>query len=392
VRWRTRDDMAATQELGRALTATLETRAPRYFHSNSTAADRQPRASATLPVTLTGVRERRFSTLFDFEVAAQALVVKAPSGRRHRALAQDSGETALPDSLRLTPRVRPEQKGVREFRALRAIQEHFDALADRRFGCVRVLDYLPEFGALCMERVPAESLARYLAGARRAGPRAELPAAAAQGFRNAGTWLRIFHAAPGLEHTRTRHERREDLRASLLRFLDYLDSHGQRPELLSELRSALPAAVESRLPPLLPTGLCHGDFAPHNLLCDASGRITALDTQAAWRAPIYEDLAHFAVSLDGPALFLLTDGRPPQRSDQCRVLRELLAGYFGDEKLPRAALALFEIQARLARWAALVHHADAAQGLRRAAKRGRLALISRGIASRIAACTRELRA
>ncbi len=386
-----REAMSETQDLGRALAALLAQRAPRYFEGtpSGAAGDRQPQLASTRAVKPTGVRERRFSTFFDFEIETHPVLVKVPSGRRHSALARSAGSGALPESLRLAPRVAPEQKGLREYRALLAMEQHFRALSDRRFGTVPVLDFLPEFAALCMERVAAEGLERRLNAARWMRNSAA-QAVAACGVRNAGSWLRIFHASPPLEHTRSCSEQREELIDSLLRFVEYLEPRGAAPDLVRLLRECLPAAAHAQLPEPLPLGLSHGDFAPRNLLCDAAGRVTALDTQAGWRAPIYADLAHFLVAVEATPLRLFGGIRIPATAFERSLRSELLAGYFGAEPAPRAALALFEIQEWLARWAAIVHHADAARGLRRAAKSGRRLLASRSIAGCVAACVEEL--
>lgn len=340
-------------------------------------------------VKLTRVHERRFSTLFDFEIAARPIVVKAPSGRRHEALARGEDVEALPESLRITPRIAPEQKGLREYRALFAIEQLFQALSDRRFGAVHVLDFLPEFAALCMERITAESLERRLNSARwLSGP--DACAIALRGVRNVGTWLRIFHGSPPLEHTRTRSERRSELVDSLLHFIAYLEPRGAARDLVRALREQIPAAASARLPEQLPLGLSHGDFAPRNLFCDAEGRVTALDTQAGWRAPIYADLAHFLVAVEATPLRLFGGVRIPISAFERSLRSELLCGYFGAEPPPRAALAFFELQEWLARWAALVHHAEVAQGMRRVAKSGRRRFAARSIASCVAGCVERL--
>jgi aminoglycoside phosphotransferase (APT) family kinase protein len=381
---------ASAPEIARSVRARLAQRAGRYFAAGAARAGaahgREPLDASR--IRLSRIRERRFSTLFDFEIAGRPVLVKAGAGRRHRRLATTGSPGALPDALRLVPRTPHGQKAAREFRALAAIERHFALHPDPRFASVRALDYFPDFSALCMERLDCENLEFALRRAARS-PSATARAGAERALGHAGSWLRVFHAMEPLEHTTPLHLFHEELVACFDSLLDYLVARGESVAFVRELGREIHAALK-RLPDPLPAGLAHGDFAPRNLLLDEAGRLIALDTQAGNLAPIHSDLAHFLVALATPPLQPLwrSPVHAAQRHGHWRDA--FLAGYFGGAALPRNALALFEIREWLARWAALDHHARAARGWRRALKYARYRRNARGIAERIEALRSEL--
>jgi hypothetical protein len=244
------------------------------------------------------VRERRFCTLFDFEIGGLELLVKSGIGRRHRALGESRSPGALPDALRLVPRTPPADKAAREFRALAEIERHFREQRDPRFGYVHPFDYFSDLPALCIERSRAETLEKLLRRSE-CNPSSSSNGHAERALQNAGSWLRIFHAMDPLEHTRPLDLRHPELLGSIKALSEFLAARGEAAALLRALRAELPIALK-QLPDPLPCGLAHSDFAPRNLLCDASGRISAIDTQAWNISPIYADLAHFRIALVTP--------------------------------------------------------------------------------------------
>jgi hypothetical protein len=87
-----------------------------------------------------------------------------------------------------------------------------------------------------------------------------------------------------------------------------------------------------------------------NVLVDENARVTVIDTIGAWRGPIYNDLSYFLYQLDSPLLPLRRKRgfRGPEIA-QCRA--EFVAGYFGGDAVPHAAIALFELRLLLQLWA-----------------------------------------
>ena len=67
-----------------------------------------------------------------------------------------------------------------------------------------------------------------------------------------------------------------------------------------------------------------------------------------------------------------------------------LAGYFGNNRVPTAAIRLFECQHLLAIWILQLHHYRRATGVRKLVKRGRLTLWSGYIARYIRSTLQEL--
>ena len=104
------------------------------------------------------------------------------------------------------------------------------------------------------------------------------------------------------------------------------------------------------MPANLPLGLGHGDYAMRNLLVGENDRITAFDTCAKWKVPIYEDIAYFLVQLETNGLQVLTQGFAFRAETIATYQRGFLAGYFGGAHVPIELIRLFKIQLLLDSW------------------------------------------
>jgi hypothetical protein len=285
---------------------------------------------------------RPFSELYEFtiqsDVMARRVFVKIP-------FLDHSRPQAEADRPRLFPPVIPKQMALLEYNAMQQIRDQFSASGDARFGSVRVLDLLQQPDALVMAKVEGMTLRRASAHAAKRKTR--------DGdfgivFQNVGEWLSRYHQLPSLEQTTERSATRADFVAGTERFLDYLAAAGAARWMLS-LGESLIRESESTLPETLPLGLAHGDFAPRNVIVSPDHRITVLDTLARWRAPIYEDIALFLLSLRlRSSLQTLWSSEPPQPAGSARAF---LAGYFGASRIDGdwPVIRLFLLQALLDR-------------------------------------------
>jgi len=302
-----------------------------------------------LRIEFTGAREGRLSSVQRVRIGVgtveRALVVKLPPG----AVASPAPGGTAPGRPRVAPLLDAETKFENERDALRALERHFDALGDGRFGCVRMLDYLPDVRAIVMESAPGAPLRDLLARASRfrgsIGAADPTPAIEA-----AGAWLRAFHGIPPLPHTRVREASRKDFIESIHRFADFLGSAHAAPRLMSRVAAVAEASALECLPRMLPLATSHGDLAPRNILIEPSGRVTVLDTRAAWCAPIYEDIGFFVVALRTPRVQAYSLGFAFGRRAIARYEEAFLRGYFGGEDPPASRLRLFELQALLDKW------------------------------------------
>ncbi len=292
-----------------------------------------------LQVKLAAVVQRQASVACRYEISdgkTQRLVrVKLPSPASTLPPFGSESPTA---SLRL------------EYEALLAIQEHFTALHDARFGVIRVLDFVPDYPAIVMEDLSGPTLRRVFLDTARwhARPARER---AYRGFRNAGAWLRAFHSIPAKEEQRNGGADPAEVAQSIARNAQVLG------EILSEgndfrgLAEEAAAQVSDLLARPLPVGLRHGDFAMRNLLCDGDSRITASDTRARSRVVCYQDLAYFLTESTTLGLQRLTGGLAFDRRHLVRCEQEFLQGYFQEEPPPQGALRLYRTAALLEKWA-----------------------------------------
>ena len=346
----------------------LRDRAHAYFPQLS---GREPR------VQLVDQRVRWNSVLCAFVVSTDAgdrrLQVKLPRRRLSDSAAENGAVKPRP---RLFPLPDSDGKSELEYSTLSRIHDHFAKLNDPRFGAMRVLDYLPENRALVMEHVPHPSLSRVLMRCCRPAIRSSNTDGV---VRNAGSWLRIYHQLPGLTHTRDRHETRADFLRSFTEFADYLAVACRNAPWVESVATGAASLADSVLPEFLPMGMSHGDYAPRNIFVGAGERVIVFDTLARWRAPIYEDIAHFliALKLARPQVYSL--GLAFGASFLARQEREFLRGYFGDETIPIPAIRLFEKLVLMDKWASLLHQYQGSTGIFRLARLGLLSVWSRPI-------------
>jgi aminoglycoside phosphotransferase (APT) family kinase protein len=310
-----------------------------------------------------GSREGALSTVYRFRIRSRDLqrdvVVKLPPSRRTGDSGPASGATRRP---RVAPLLDPCTKYQSEHAALRAIEQHFDGLDDARFGAVRMLDFLSADHAVVMEETRGRSLTSLAADANRLrrplGSR-RLESA----FGNTGAWLRSYHDLPALAHTRVRSATRKEFVTSvqgLTRFL--VSAHPTAQLVLDRVTSQIEALASAWLSPTLPLGTGHGDLAPRNVIVDPSGRVTVLDTRAAWRVPIYEDIAYFLTAAKTPRVQAASLGLAFGRAALGRLERAFLRGYFAGDPIPTDRIRLFEIQSLLDKWASNTQGREQSRG------------------------------
>lgn len=318
-------------------------------------------------VELRRTSRRTNSTLHEFVVGGgeteHVVLVKQPP----RAPAQSlSG----PDRPRLFPKSRPELKSRFEYRAMAAIERHIARMGDPRFGAVRVLELLPDQQSLVMEKARERSLSGLLLRALPLPPRLATRERLGRIMRNCGSWLRRYHGLPGLKHTESRGAGRAVFVDAISRFTAYLARATGRPS-FERLGAEMADVAEAVLPPELPLGLGHGDYAPRNVLTALTGQIRVIDTQGRWKAPIYEDISHFLTAIKASTPQVLTGGRFCRPRTAAYLERHFLAGYFEDQSVPLDRIRLFECQTLVERWSAMAYRAQESHGWKRLAKGGR---------------------
>jgi aminoglycoside phosphotransferase (APT) family kinase protein len=344
-----------------ALVAHLEAHARSYYPDLGGAAPR---------VELLRTRTRTNAWLHSFRLIggerSHEVVAKV---RRPRRRPLSEADTPL------TPIVADDRKLECEYNALAWIQRHLEPANDPRFGCVRVLELVPQLGAFVMESVPGTNLGGALDPILR-GRVPELAPSLRQAVRNSGAWLAAYHRLPALPQTRSEPETSEAFAASLAELVEGvaldrwsgIDPLALERRLVDRARKALPAE--------LPLGLGHGDYRPGNLLAGPSGRVFGIDTFATWRGPVFSDLGHYLFSLKSARrqIYAPAGRRWPAALDE--VESGFLAGYFAGDRVPIEAIRLFEIQHLLYRWS---RAARAARwpGLAGWGKRARLTLKTR---------------
>jgi hypothetical protein len=290
---------------------------------------------------------------------------------------------------RLFPLCDVQDKAPFEYAALSAIHQHFHGLADPRFGAVRPLAVVPQDRTIVMEDARSTNLARLLERCHRFAFR-DKPRRIQKAIRNAGAWLRRYHGLSPLSHTQIRHADREEFLDSVERIGSFLIGAVGYDELLRAAIGQVAVVAHAELPAQLPLGLSHTDFAPRNVLVDATGSIAVIDTLGRWQAPIYEDAGYFLMALRTGGLQMYLQGWWLSERLLNEFEQAFLEGYFGDALPSRQAVRLFEVQSLLYRWVSISHGAHESMGIRRLGKRCRLTATNRFLANELKRLMREL--
>ena len=258
-----------------------------------------------------------------------------------------------------------ERRSELEFDALHAIDEHFRGLDDSRFTTVRPISLEPSRSAFAMAELEGMPLDRLLAVAGSIGVSDDDDSVSTTLLESAGAWLAQYHELPLAP---IHHQTREELIDALRLTASELPRGFTPARPIRELCERTIGFIESQLPEVLPTGLTHGDFWSGNVLVDAVGRVAVIDTFAASRTPIFEDLAYFIFQLKTPNL------RGPARISARTLAREqrFLEGYFAGAEIPLATLRIFELCVLIRKWAGRCHRCFQQSGAKQIWKRVRL--------------------
>lgn len=264
----------------------------------------------------------------------------------------ESNETSATPRPRLFPEIAPITNGLREYRALESIETHFENLDPARFGVVSILDLLESPYVVVMEKCKEGDLKSLMKRATRFhNPSSSQSLCNA--LANTGAWLREFHLLEDLEHTDVRHAERPSFVDAVERFSDGLIQQLGRHSYFEGLCRKLVRSAERHLPDKIPLAVVHGDFAPRNILVDDASQVTVFDTQRRWRAPLYEDLAYFLMSLKTPGPQVRTQGLLFSQKQLAEWETAFLTAYFEESDTPLQAVRLYETLLTLEWWCAI---------------------------------------
>lgn len=307
-------------------------------------------------VRLIGEQHRASSSLYRFEVVNQlvrfnifAKGISLKNGPR-----QD--ESARVDSRpRLAPGpTEPGEKTWLEYNALQAMYGYFEMLGNPSFGAIRVLDFIQNPKTIVMEEHSDPSLRSLFAKTNRLNHLRGRAPELRRAFFNAGAWLKAYSTIPKVENVTTRLPHREDFNESVLNFTGFLSRISGDASFFQRVKETVIPAANKIMPGDLPLGIGHGDYAMRNILVGVNDRITAFDTCAKWRVPVYEDIAYFLVQLETNGLQVLTQGFAFHTDTIATYQKEFLAGYFGEAHIPIEVIRLFQIQLLLDSWSSQV--------------------------------------
>lgn len=330
-----------------------------------------------LEVAVQSIQVRQFAVLCEWKVVSghwnKTLLAKIKKDDEVDPLAVDRG---VHESY-FVPR--PDRKGA-EYEAMSKIQRNFDALADPRFFSVPVLDSLIDDRVLVLEKVPVRSCKRML----RSCANPVLPTATRHRMwevvQRTGSWLRNYHQMGRHEAGTERGTQNGDFLNWIHAAETFLSQQGHGRKFLQRTERRMRQAAHELLPEQLPSSTLHNDFAPRNVLIDHQGRIGAIDTLMEWRGCVWEDIAHFVVSIHTNKLRTLSCGVLFSKQFFDELECRFVESYFGVDPVPWPAIRLYQAQVALTKWAAMVH---AQQRKRYLGRASRLTISSRQFAAYI---------
>ncbi|MDQ3867020.1 MAG: aminoglycoside phosphotransferase family protein [Actinomycetota bacterium] len=310
----------------------LHERAPVYFDEFR---------GMDVSATLVHGRQRRYSTIYRFELAAG-------DSRRRVFVKLRPADSARSPRPRATPAIAPGNALALYHDALRATHDHFQALADPRFSAVRPLDFVPEIDALVMEEAEGEQLWKLLRPASRLHPLASVDLDDV--LSNAGGWLREFHRIRPRHAVTTIHDGQAGFVELLTALTDYLGESLGEKAFFDRVAAKTRILAEGTLVEPLPLGLHFGDYGLTNVLVAPNARVTGIDMLANWCTPIYVDIAYFLTGIKTYRKQIATQGLAFGRERLAAFERQFLVGYFGRTSVPTREIRLFEVLRLLERW------------------------------------------
>ena len=298
----------------------------------------------------------------DPRVRSQLMRVRVTSGgafRRTIIVKHAPDEPVVVDDRpRLVAPMEPTERLTQEFEALRLVADRFADGDDPGLGAVRPLGILPETHALAMEAYAGRPLHETLIPGL---IRQTSELRATRLVERAGHWLHAFHDLPADDRP-VRQGSRAEIAEAFHAVGRFLTAQGAPADIAAVAETG--ARAVTRLADPLPIALCHGDFAPRNILIDQTGRVAVIDISVRWRAPVYEDLASLLVALRMSRANALTRGYVFGPAVG-RLEPAFLHGYFDGAPIPRAAIRVYELLLVLDKWAARVSRTSDRPGRRR---------------------------
>lgn len=315
-------------------------------HLRANADQYLPRWSDDSEVVFLRLRNRPAARMYWYRLgnhtSSRTLVIKVPG---EPADSGQEDQLARPRMLEPPPL---DTKYAHEHQALQLLQRHFSELDDPRFGVIPLLGRIEPARAIVMGEIAGRSLKELIPRLSRVYP-GPPPPLLRRAIRNTGAWLREYHhlepsgAVP-------RHPRREDFVDNVQRYCSHLGAVLSRHPVFDGLAEQLTRAARRFLPPELPVGLAHGDFAMRNVLVGQAGRIFVFDTTAMWRTPIYADLAKFALAIRLSRVQVYSHGAAFSEGSLRQVNRWLFDGYYGREPVPEERIRLYALLLLLDKW------------------------------------------
>jgi tRNA A-37 threonylcarbamoyl transferase component Bud32 len=334
----------------------LREHAPDYFPENGTCSP---------DVRFEWKEVRRGSTLYGFHMAMgpneRRILIKVLSDEVDQEPPTGDPEKDRPRQIR-SLELEPGQNCLREYEALSTLHDHIEELKDPRFAAVPVYGTLMPERAIVMELVARPTL-RDLLGSpvpwRRARLNGEPDPALL--FRNAGAWLKMYHGLTRPQPLTTRHVRRDEFVDFNREVTGFLARVVGRPSFFRRVGARVETVARSVLPEMLPAGLAHGDYALRNVLAGPEGAVTVIDTKAASRTAIYEDIGYFLTDLKCNTVQVMSAGKALGNRISLYE-KAFIEGYF-DGNAPLAAIRLYGIQTCLDKWAAIAARTRRAETL-----------------------------
>jgi hypothetical protein len=326
-------------------------------HINSNALKYYPSLDrADSEVRLISEQHRSSSSLYRFEVVNHLVRYNILAKGIDLANNPKRGENVTTDSR---PRLAPGPTDYRvkpwlEYTALKAIYEYFEKLGNPSLGAIRVLDFIQNTQTIIMDEHRDPSLRSLFAKTNRLNHLRGKAPDLRRTFFNAGAWLKAYSTLPKVENVITRLPHREDFNESVIKLTDFLSRISGDASFFQRVEKTVIPAANVIVPANLPLGIGHGDYAMRNILVGANDKITAFDTCAKWKVPIYEDIAYFLIQLETNGLQVLTQGLAIHANALAAYQREFLAGYFGETHIPIEVIRLFQIQSLLDSWSSQV--------------------------------------
>lgn len=236
----------------------------------------------------------------------------------------------------------------KEYFLMKSIENTIKNTGKPTLDAIRMLDFLPEWNAIVMEKFPGKILREHFIERILFFGQEENRKFIEKTLYHSGDWLRIFHNQIGKKERLPFlvDDWLEDVNISF----DYLRPRINRVAEIDSIHQKFVQISDKLINCSVQYATLHGDFHMKNVFVKEDGSIACFDPHPSKRGSIYRDLARMAIDPMTIKFQVLSRGLLIRRKFSTKCLSSVLKGYFQEDSLNPIFFTLFTASEYLRKW------------------------------------------